>query len=178
MVVPWQVPAVSSREGQRSRGRVAPTTRNRPISWCPLLETARGRMLRRPIDRYKSRCVSRGVLGRRDCVRPEYKDFHHQHFFASRAVASWFVLRCGSGSEIAIREVPDSWILQFSKEVNTEISHSDISDIRIIRIPTSGAVENGVIPGQKRFSKDCKRAHHLWDRSLGSGGRAYGPKRV
>ena len=29
-------------------------------------------MLRRPIDRYKSRCVSRGVLGRRDCVRPEY----------------------------------------------------------------------------------------------------------
>ena len=81
------------------------------------------------------------------------------------------LVRCVSGGEIAIREVPDSCILLFSKEVNTEISHSDISDIRIIRIPTSGAVRNGVISGQKRVSKDCKRAHYLWDRSLGSGRR-------
>ena len=43
-------------------------------------------------------------------------------------------VRSVSGCEIAIREVPDSCILLFSKEANTETSHSDISDIRIIRI--------------------------------------------
>ena len=64
------------------------------------------------------------------------------------------IVRCVSGCEIAIREVPDSCILLFSKEVNTEISHSDISDIRIIRIPTSGEVKSGLISGQKRVSKD------------------------
>ena len=81
-------------------------------------------------------------------------------------------VRCGSGCKIAIREVPDSWILLFSKEVNTEISHSDIlgySDNPDTE--TSGGVKNGVISGQKRVSKDCKRAHYLWDRSLGSGRR-------
>ena len=84
-------------------------------------------------------------------------------------------LRRGSGCEIAIREVPDSCILLFSKEVNTEISHSDISDIRIIRIPTSGAGEKRghfrSKEGQQRLSKGPSSLGSLswvWQASLRS----------